>query len=197
MDKDFLAIFDLASPYLNTRENDAHTRIAYQFAIRLLNEEAGDPQVVFPALILHDVGWKSIPEELQLSAFGPGEKDWGLNRIHEVEGARIAGEILEKVNYPPHLREEITEIILGHDSRKEAISLNDAIVKDSDKLWRYSAHGVSINFKRFPLTLSEHLARLRRELDGWFLTRTGKRIAREELRLHEECTGFSGENKKQ
>jgi HD superfamily phosphodiesterase len=185
MDEAFFKIFELASSFLDTRENEAHTRIAYAFAARLLSEEGGDPNVVLPAIILHDVGWKRIPEELQLSAFGPGEKDMKLNRIHEMEGAKIAGEILEQVNYPPHLTGEITEIILGHDSRKEAISLNDAIVKDSDKLWRYSAHGVQINFKRFTLTFPQHLNRLRNELDNWFLTRTGKNIAREELRLRE------------
>ena len=94
MDEIFLKIFDLSRPFLDTRENEEHTRIACDFAARLLHEEGGDPDVVFPAVILHDVGWKSIPEELQLTAFGPGDKDTELNRVHETEGARIAGEIL-------------------------------------------------------------------------------------------------------
>ena len=75
--------------------------------------------MVFPAIILHDVGWKFIPEDLQTTAFGPGEKDMDLNRVHEVEGARIAGEILARLNYRHSLINEIREIILGHDSRKQ------------------------------------------------------------------------------
>ena len=186
MDQLFRKIFDLALPFLDTRGNEEHTRIAYDFAARLLQEEDGEARVVCPAVILHDVGWKSIPEDLQLTAFGPGEKDMELNKVHEREGARIAGGILEKVNYPPQLITEITEIILGHDSRKEAISINDAIVKDSDKLWRYSEHGFRVNFKRFEMTHQQYIDRLRNNLEGWLLTRTGKIIAREELRLREQ-----------
>lgn len=185
MDETFLKIFDLARPFLDTRENEEHTRIACDFAERLLLKECGDPDVVIPAIILHDVGWKSIPEELQLTAYGPGEKDRALNRIHEQEGAGVAEEILEAVNYPRHLIGEITGIVLGHDSRKEAISVNDAIVKDADKLWRYSEHGVSLGVKRFEMTFPQYLERLRTHLEGWLLTETGKRIAREELRARE------------
>ena len=182
MEQIFRNIFDLALPFLDTRENEEHTRIAYDFAVRLLHAEGGDPDVVLPAVLLHDVGWKSVPEDLQLTAFGPFANDKDLNRLHEREGARIAGEILEKVNYPPHLIQEITAIILGHDSTKEAISVNDAVVKDSDKLWRYSKHGHDTNFKRFAMTYQQYLDRLKNNLDGWLLTATGKSIAGELLR---------------
>jgi HD superfamily phosphodiesterase len=186
MNETFLKMFELASPFLNTRENEAHTRIACEFAERLLHEEGGDPDVVFPAVILHDVGWKSVPERLQITAFGPGNKDLNLNRVHEQEGARIAEEILQKVNYPRDLVVEIREIILGHDSRQESISINDAIVKDADKLWRYSEHGVSLGVKRFEMSRPQYLDRLRNKLEVWFFTRTAKSIAKQEFQLREQ-----------
>ncbi|MGC8492059.1 MAG: HD domain-containing protein [Syntrophobacteraceae bacterium] len=181
MDRMHMRLFELASPFLDTRENGEHTRISYEFAGRLLDEEQGDPEVVFPAIILHDVGWKRIPEELQLTAFGPGKRDMNLNRVHEVEGAKIAGGILAELGYPAPLIEEITEIILGHDSRKQAISKSDAVVKDSDKLWRYSDHAMHINTERFGMTFRENLERLGRTLDAWFLTAAGRRMASERL----------------
>jgi HD superfamily phosphodiesterase len=190
MDGVFLQIFDLARPFLDTRENEEHTRIACDFAVRLLHEEGGDPDVIFPAVILHDVGWKSIPEELQLTAFGPYQKDAQLNRVHEREGARIAGEILQTVSYPRHLVGEITAIVLGHDSRRLAISINDAIVKDADKLTRFSDHGFRLNVKRFGMTRLQYLDRLQSKIDEWFLTLTGKRMAAEELRLRERSLEF-------
>ncbi len=192
MHETFLKIFDLARPFLDTRENEEHAKIAYNFAARLLDEETGDADVIFPAVILHDVGWKSIPEQLQITAYGPGNKDRDLNRVHEREGARIAGEILEKVNYPRHLMVEITEIVLGHDSRQESISVNDAIVKDSDKLWRYSQHGISVLMERFEMSFPQYLDRLRNNLENWMLTRTGARIAGEELRLREQSLERAG-----
>ncbi|MFH1116847.1 MAG: HD domain-containing protein [Pseudomonadota bacterium] len=176
-------LFDLARPFLDTRENDKHTRIAFQFALRLLGEEAADPAVVLPAVIVHDVGWKCVPEDVQLTAFGPGLKDWNLNRVHEVEGARIASDLLKRAGYPQHVVEEIQEIVLGHDSRPEALSLNDAVVKDSDKLWRYSEHGFWLSIKRFDLTYEHQQHRLRNNMEEWFLTPTAKRFAREELEL--------------
>jgi HD superfamily phosphodiesterase len=185
MNETLIRIFDLARPYLTTRCNEEHTRIAYEFAVLLLREQGGNPDVVLPAIILHDVGWNSVPEELQLNAFGPYQKDTELNRVHEREGARIAREILETVNYPFNRVEEIVAIVLGHDSRHEALSLNDAIVKDSDKLWRYSGHGVMVNAKRFGMTVPHYLDHLRSKSDEWFLTRTAESLARQELESHE------------
>ena len=151
----------------------------------MLHKEGGNPDVVIPAVILHDVGWKSVQEDLQLTAFGPGEKDKKLNRVHEREGAKIARRVLETVNYPSPLIGEIEEIVLGHDSRQEALSLNDAIVKDSDKLWRYSDHAFRVNVKRFGMTGPKYVERLRTKLEEWFLTPTAKGMAREEMRLRE------------
>lgn len=188
MDETFLKIYDLARSYLDTRENEEHTRLACEFATRLLHEEGGDPNVVLPATILHDVGWKRIPEDLQLTAFGPGRRDKALNRVHEEEGARITADILATVMYPAHLAEEIVAIVSGHDSMPKALSLNDAIVKDSDKLWRYTEHGVCLGIQRFAMTRPQYLKRLRTKLRVWFLTGAAKRIAKAELQLRDRAT---------
>ena len=67
----FQNIYELAKPFLDTRNNEIHMRISRDFAERLVREEGGDPMVIFPAIILHDVGWKMIPEDMHLLAFGP------------------------------------------------------------------------------------------------------------------------------
>ena len=142
-------IWELARPYLKTRKNDIHTEISTDFAQQLLAQEGGEEDIVIPAIILHDVGWKKVPEDVQLKAFGPNASMPEWNRVHEVEGARIAGDILRKVNYPEDKIPEIQEIIKGHDSRKEPISHNDSVVKDADKLWRYTEtaiRGIQMGF---------------------------------------------------
>jgi HD superfamily phosphodiesterase len=63
---------------------------------------------------------------------------------HEKEGAKIARQILSQVGMPEAHIDEICAIIDGHDTRPEAISINDAVVKDSDKIWRVSPHGRSV-----------------------------------------------------
>ena len=176
-------IYELAGPYLNTRSNDLHTRTAYSFALKLLEAEGGDKEIVIPAVLLHDVGWKTVPEELQIKAFGPGDIDPEINRIHEVEGAKIAKELLGQVGYDPALVDRIAEIILGHDSRRKAISLNDALVKDSDKLWRFSHAAIGVDPFRFHVDPCDHVAWLGNSIYTWFFTETAIKTALAEQRL--------------
>jgi HD superfamily phosphodiesterase len=176
-------IFEKAKPFLRTRKNLLHTKIALRYALKLLDREKGEEDVVIPAVLLHDVGWKIIPEELHLTAFGPNPSNPKLGRVHEVEGAKIARTILEKLHYPPKKAKEICQIILGHDSRKRPISQNDRIVKDADKLTRYSQKGMAVDLNRFHIPRREYLVFLEAIIDDWFLTPTGEEIARKEILL--------------
>jgi 4-hydroxy-3-polyprenylbenzoate decarboxylase len=182
IDAKYLELYTRARPYLDTRENDVHTRIVYHYARRLLElYPDADEEVVLPAVILHDVGWKAVPEERQLEAFGPHIRNPELQRVHEVEGARIAREILTAVNYDPVKREEIVAIIEGHDTRPTAISLNDQLVKDADKLFRFSETGIRIDHRRFGIELQEYFQILEDRVEKWFFTPEAKQIARESL----------------
>lgn len=180
VDERYAEIYERAGPYLDTRHNDLHARISYGFARRLLREHReADEAVVLPAVILHDTGWKTIPEDQHLKAFGPKMTDPDLRRVHEVEGARIAGEILAAVGYDPARREEIVAIIDGHDSRETAMSLNDELVKDADKLWRFSPTAMEIDHRRFGFELRDYFGWLERQIDGWFFTPEATRMARQ------------------
>ena len=181
----FKQILQLAKPYLNTRFNDVHTEMSVQLAYDLLRAEGGQEPIVIPAIILHDVGWKKVPAALHLKAFGPNATSPELNRTHEREGVRIAEHILTEVNYDMKKISEILKIIDGHDSRKESISLNDSLVKDADKLWRFTHTGFQIDHQRFEETVADGLDRLRKYLPGWFFTDTAHQIAKEELRQRE------------
>lgn len=174
-------ILEQAKPFLRTRKNLIHTRIALRYALTLLQSEGGDEHVVVPAILLHDVGWTVIPEPLHLDAFGPNPSNPKLMKIHEREGVKIAKSILDRLHYPRKQIEEICRIIRGHDSRKRPVSVNDRLVKDADKLWRYSQKGFAIDTRRFNLSRTEYLAYLEGKIDEWFLTPTAKTIARQEI----------------
>jgi HD superfamily phosphodiesterase len=179
-------MFEKAKPFLRTRKNFIHTKIALRYALKLLKSEKGDEAVVIPAIILHDVGWNAIPEHLHLTAFGPNPSNPKLARVHELEGAKIARAIMEKMHYPPEKIHEIFRIIQGHDSRKRPISASDRIVKDGDKLTRYSRKGMAIDLGRFHIPRQEYLVFLEAIIDHWFLTATGKEIARKEIFLRKK-----------
>jgi CRISPR/Cas system-associated endonuclease Cas3-HD len=194
LERKYEDIFEKAALYLDTRKNDIHTQIAYELARRLLSfYPEADKDVVLPAVILHDVGWKKVPEGKQVGAFGPYMNDEETRRMHEVEGARIAREILESLNYDSEKIKEILNIIDGHDSRSEAISLNDKLVKDADKLWRYSPVGFEINIKMFRMDWDKLWNRLVLMLEEWFFIPESRDLAREGLA---ECKRFKSKPSK-
>ncbi len=145
----FRDIFELAMPFLRTRLNLPHTYIVYQYAQLLLQEEEGSREIVIPACILHDVGWSCVPEDQQLKAFGPVIRDPEARRKHEVEGVTIAGQILSQVGYNGSSARKILGIIDGHDTTSKARSPEDAVTKDSDKLFRVSPFGFRTDCARF------------------------------------------------
>ncbi len=177
-------VYELALPYLDTRDNDIHVQISFEFATRLVAAHPlADERVVLPAIILHDIGWKMIPEELQILAFGPRMTRPDLQRQHEIEGARIAREILAALDEFVDVSDEIIVIIDGHDTRHEALSLNDQLVKDADKLWRFSRVGAAIDSARFGIPWSEHVSWLGQRIEGWMFTEAGVGLAKETLEL--------------
>jgi HD superfamily phosphodiesterase len=174
-------IFERVKPFLRTRKNLIHTQIALQYALKLLKTVKADDEIVVPAILLHDVGWKAVPESLQLTAFGPNRSNPQAARLHEVEGAKMARKILEGLHYPPEKVEEIYRIIRGHDSRKKAISRSDRIVKDADRLFRYSRKGMAIDVNRFRTRRGDYLSYLERHIEKWFFLPASRQLAKEEL----------------
>ena len=173
-------IFQLAKPFLSVMNNDAHTQDAVDLAFRLLGAEDGERDLVIPAVILHDVGWSKVPEDLHLLTRKPGS-DKGLTRMHEVEGVKIARSILDKMADHHLPVDEILEIINGHDTREKAVTIHDGIVKDADKLSRYSMTFWDI-VQRSGIDPAELCDRLESRAREWFFLPLSKEIAEEKLR---------------
>ena len=103
------ALWEAAAPYLRARKNDVHIPLSYGFAETLLATHDADPDVVLPAILLHDCGWAVIDH--QVEQVGPEMHQSDRRRAHEIEGARIARELLTGEHV-----EEIATIIDGHDA---------------------------------------------------------------------------------
>ncbi|WP_157630738.1 HD domain-containing protein [Kribbella catacumbae] len=173
------AIWDRAVGYLKVRSNDVHTIYSYGIAQALadLHPEA-HPEVVLPAILLHDIGWSQAPEGEILDAIAPGGDRRDLIVLHEKEGARLARGILQELGVEPSRVEAILAIIDGHDTRREAISLDDALVKDADKLWRLTPHGIDTVMGWFGLTRDEAHRLIGSRVHHHLLTDAGRTMAR-------------------
>lgn len=151
------AIWAAARPWLDVRSNDEHTLISWHLARALLAASPADEAVVLPAILLHDTGWKKMPPEKLARAVGPSPQFPELQRDHELAGVEIGREILARLDLGLN-DTAILAIIDGHDTTRHARSAEDAVVKDADKLWRFTPHGV-------------------RTIGGWFGTPADKTLA--------------------
>jgi HD superfamily phosphodiesterase len=187
---DLAAMWDLAAPLLRVRNNDAHTLYAFGLASALLDAHPeADSAVVLPAIMLHDIGWSRVPPSEVLQAIAPGGGRPDLVLLHEKEGARLAAEILAECSYDSARIPAILEIIDGHDSRKEALSIEDAIVKDADKTWRLSPHGIDTVMDWFGLDRGQALRLCSQRVHGHLFTDEAKAMARA-LSALESVTGW-------
>lgn len=151
-------IWQQALPYLDVRDNDAHTLFSYVWGQQLLKENPeADADLVLPAILLHDTGWKQIPADKVLQAFGPNKKYPELQRQHELESVAIARAVLPGLGYPAEQVDGIVALIDGHDTTAEGRSREDALMKDADKLWRYTPHGMATIQRWFDLSRAEVL----------------------------------------
>jgi HD superfamily phosphodiesterase len=173
-----------AEPYWQTRSNEIHVPDAFALAQQLLERHPeADADIVLPAILLHDCGYFLVPEEDHLKGLAGAPVGWDadITRRHEIEGARLAGEILAEVGYDPERTARIQEIVDGHDSREQALSLEDALVKDADKLWRFTENGVRICRVWMGRTPEAFMDFVESRIDDWLLTEAGRDLARSTL----------------
>ena len=174
-------IYELAKPYLTVRENDLHTRVAFDLALDLLGRVGGNRRVVGPAIILHDVGWFKVPAHLLEQWRAEAADNESITRIHEEEGVKIAKGILEEVGYDSSLASEILRIIDCHDTGGDPQSVEEGIVRAADVLWRYSKDGFGVMIRVFSSTPVEMLERLESGLDEWFFIPVSRQLAEDAL----------------
>jgi hypothetical protein len=172
-------VWELAVEHLHVRSNDAHTAYSYGLAAALceLHPEA-DRDVVLPAMILHDTGWSRVPEGEVLEAIRPGGGRHDLVIRHEKEGAAIAADVLARLGRDPGRTATIVEIIDGHDSRLTSLSLEDSLVKDADKLWRLTPHGVDTVMDWFGLDREQALVLIGSRVHDHLFTDAARTMAR-------------------
>lgn len=112
MEKIYSKILKQATPYYEKGRIYALDEIHWMLKqATLLSEHLDfDPRILFPLIILHDVGYAHVESN------NPHIKDQESKRIHLGEGVKIAQKILAKVQYDPILTEKILHFISVHDN---------------------------------------------------------------------------------
>lgn len=171
-----------SEPYMRARKNDVHIPLSFAFARTLLQHYPdADEDIVSLAIILHDIGWYSIDiADILERGFGPDMMQSDVRVLHEIEGVRLSREVLEKTGWPEAVISAVGDIIDGHDTRSYPRSLNDRLVRDADKLWRFTVTGVAVACDWFKIIPRQYADRLEAQV-GILETELGRELAAEEL----------------
>ena len=179
-------IFKAAEKYMRVRKNDVHIPLSYDYALRLLKHyPQADADVAAAGIILHDIGWYSIDEE---DIFKKGFQSENflqsdVRYLHESEGVRLCVDILRGCGYDDDFIKKIQTIIDGHDTRTFAKSLEDEIVRDADKLWRFHVVGVCVAADWFKQTPSQYAARLEQQVIQQLHLPESIKMAKKDLKM--------------
>jgi HD superfamily phosphodiesterase len=179
VDTDLDPIWKSVVPESRTRSNDIHLPISLAYAERLCTAHPdADALLVRVAILLHDTGWGRVDEDRIISEGFSG--DWRRAEIrfeHERQGCLIAREVLPPLGFDRVFVEDVVAIIDGHDTRKEAKSLEDALVRDADRLWRFDHAGIALASGWFGMDPATYCDRLAVEIVPELLTEAAVAMA--------------------
>ena len=139
------------------------------------------------ATLLHDTGWAHVDEDRIISEGFRG--DWRQADIryeHEVQGCQVARRVLPDLGYSDAFIEQVCAIIDGHDTRQQAHSLEDALMRDADRSWRFDRVGIALASGWFGQTPDYYTDRLEYEIIPELITEAAIEMARADLQRSRE-----------
>lgn len=166
-----------------SRRNDIHLPISLAYAERLCAAyPAADSLLVRVAVLLHDTGWARVDASRIIpEGFGPNWRRSAIRFEHERQGCLIAREVLPGAGFDEAFIDRVCRIIDGHDTRKVAYSLEDALVRDADRMWRFNHTGVAVASTWMSMNPAQYTDRLESEVLPEVHTEAGREIALAEL----------------
>jgi len=182
----FLKIINSSVHMHGLREDNGHEEAVIGFAEILCKKYNANEDIIIPAVILHDIGYfgmdSTILKLMMQNKLSKLKKEQ-IKKEHMEKGAILAESILKRLNYNNLLIPIITNIIKRHDLDNKPRNIEEKIVRDADKLWRYSDCGFFLDVKRRNCKIDEWHNKLSGNLDNplYFYLEESKRIAREEL----------------
>ena len=184
----FDKLWKAIEPETRTRSNDAHLPISTAYAERLCDAyPKADRELVVVTIMLHDTGWAHVDESRIISEGFAG--DWrkaGIRYEHEREGCLVAQRVLPALEYSADFIDRACEIIDGHDTRPIAFSLEDALVRDADRLWRFDRAGIAMSSSWFGMDMATYTDRLNDEIIPELITEAAVQIAAADLARHRD-----------
>lgn len=173
MDARYQPILEKALPYLRKgKKKDlvVHTQGVIYAMELLLKAEEGDPALLYPSAILHDVGWSAVPVDLQTTTDKQNARK-GME-LHLSESVPIVKKILRDLNYQQKEIQRISDIIVSHKYKRPR-NINKQLLIDADTLSDIFKEQFYTDAKAYCVTVQRMLSI---RSDNQFYTQTAKVI---------------------
>ena len=164
-----------------------HTLRSVAYGKLLLIYEDGDPEIVLPALYLHDIGWSKVDFRDFIAAPTFAMKRQSLSfDAHMKYGAVMARDILRRIGFEASSIDLISLIISIHDYPEKVFDMKNpsaTLVVEADRLDRFgpagrkrlkTVFGLENHQQDKILALTKGMEGL---VDKWFRTKTAKSLA--------------------
>lgn len=197
--KDF---FSFVLPYLKVRTTDVHTAVCLGFISNFqtaFQNQQVDWRVVNLALILHDCGWSQlaqadVAQSLGVTGLALTEGAKGPKVAHAEAGEKLARKLLSQFPFKEPLLESQIELILKcvlyHDQPEKVagsnLPLEVQILVDLDHLWSFTHQNFWQDTVRKGVQPFSYAKNLRNDLNSYFVTEFGKKLAHSMLEEREK-----------
>lgn len=184
MDKKYQKIQKLAVEILQKvirKDYILHTLTVTQAMEMLLDKEGGNPDILIPAALCHDLGWSNVPKKFQVPILSKEDKLKAL-KMHVDYNPPLTGEILTKCDYSQNKINKIIQIIKAHKFIKPD-SFEEKMLIDADTLsdvFKDQFYSDAKSYKRTPKDLLEF-----RSTNTYF-TKTAREIFKKEFTEREK-----------
>jgi len=193
--QEFRNLFNKVLPYLHFRTTDVHTAISLGFLDEFIGKFPNtsiNRTVVAVSLILHDSGWSKMSEEEIADSLGVKglvltEKAVGPKEKHAAESVKIAKEVLGSDDYGLKLTQNEMDLIynavLFHDKPEMvteasgSIPIEVKLLVDLDHFWSFTHENFWQDTIRKGVLPKMYLQNLSKDLDKYFVTDEGKKMA--------------------
>ncbi len=194
---EFQIYWTTAFPFLHARTTDVHTAICLGIMDDFLKKFSGsvyDRLVIGVGIIFHDTGWSQLPDtqiaaSLGVSGLALTATATEAKEAHLREGLAIAKRELARFTIlAPEQRHEILAIVADHDfpERVGEPSLSFQIACDLDHLWSFTHENFWQDTIRKDIEPLEYWQNLEKDLDAYFQTEQGGKMARAMLGLRRD-----------
>ena len=116
LDKKYQPIWKEVKPLMATvlkKDYVFHVEMVTRAMSELLEGgEQGDKDILIPAALLHDIGWSTIPKDLQVAT--DKELKDKAGHMHIDNAPALVNRILTKLHYSPEQIARITDIVSAH-----------------------------------------------------------------------------------